>query len=252
MSGLNLEPEAICKEKFAPWFKAGGWKVQDMTQSETENYQFPQILAELQTLGASPEIRDLVERNLYGYAKAIELPHDGEATRGQFMFCFDYKYHKITRLGIGIKTDDYDKYWSWHKPWFYLLIYAEDRKMRYTHQLRDPLKAGYKVRFYGGFKYYNIEPDCVPVDKLPNVPVIIPSEISPMESIAWNISIDRWVSNNFEGSFEPTNDDLGAALKMLNLRSYNFMRLKLREIPNPLNSALLKKRPWRKPSEYPS
>jgi hypothetical protein len=243
MSGLNLEPEDICKEKFKPWFEAGGWIVQDFTQPETRRTQIPKILKNLKKLGASDEIIDSVKSSFYGYAKSIMFPHDGEATRGAFMFCFDYKFHKITRYGIGVAKKDYDKYWSWHKPWFYLLIYAADRQMRYTHQLRDPIRAGYNVTTYGGYEYYNIEPACTPAGKLPGIPVKIPSELSALESIAWNISINRWAKNNFQGTYEPTNEDLNVALDLLNLRSHRPMGLMLRQIPNPLQGALLKK--WR-------
>src|SRR5664279_1325187 len=103
MVGLNLVPEDICKEKFKPWFEAGHWIVQDLTQPDTRKTQIPEILADIESKGATSIVINKVSDSFYGYAKSIQFPHDGEATRGMFMFCFDYKYHEKTRYGIGIK-----------------------------------------------------------------------------------------------------------------------------------------------------
>jgi len=41
--GLDLSGEEICKREWAPWFKAGGWQVQDFTKPETAKFQVREI-----------------------------------------------------------------------------------------------------------------------------------------------------------------------------------------------------------------
>lgn len=205
MSGLDLSGERKCKQAFASWFKAGGWAVQDMTQSETERYQFPEILDKLRKLGAPEDAIDFAGQNYYGLADAIKLPHDGEASRGKLMICFDYKYKNTIKLGMGIKKAAYDKYFSSNKPWFYLLIYVGDTKKRYIHQI----KAGYKVAKYGGVEHYVIPSEDYWEASEPDFPVELPTldGLSIQQSIALTLALENWAYNGFEGEFKGIQDN---------------------------------------------
>ena len=208
MSGLDLGGERKAKQAFDSWFKAGGWAVQDMTQSETEKFQFPDILVTFRKLGAPQQAIDYAAQNFYGYADAIKLPHDGEASRGNFMICFDYKYHKTIKFGMGVEQEAYDKYLSSNKTWFYLLIYVDDAKKRYIHQIQDPVKAGYKVELYGGKPYYTLPPTDYWEALEPNFPVEWPTfeGLSLRKSMALQISISDWAYNGFVGAFKGISD----------------------------------------------
>lgn len=211
MTRFTLKPEEICKAKFKPWFDAGGWTVHDLTRAKSANFQIPEILANIK----NPSDKAFLEPALYAYVKSVEMPHDGEAVRGRFMFCFDYKYHAITKYGLAIRKAAYDKYWSWKKPWFYVLQWAADRDKGYIHQIRDPVKAGYRVTHYGGHPYYNVEQDCVEAGPIPNIPVVIPDDLSSIDSLAWNIALNRWVESDFRGKYEPTAEERSKAVELL-------------------------------------
>ena len=214
MPGLDLTGEEKCKRAFKPWFDAGGWTVQDYTDPESANFQIPGILSELHYAADRERLRP----KLYDYVKSRKFQHDGDATRGGFLFSFDYKYHAVSYAGLGIKKADYNKYWRLNKPWFYVLLYAEDKQKIYTHQLRDPDKACYKVTLYGGYEYYNVEDDCVEA-KFPDFPFTFPmltEEMSGIESIALIIAFGRWADNSFKAPFEHwTEDDLQEARRII-------------------------------------
>jgi hypothetical protein len=231
MSGLNLSGERKCKQAFASWFKAGGWAVQDMTQPETEKYQFPEILNELRERGAPTGAVEYAGQKYYGYAKAIELPHDGEASRGNFMICFDYKYHKTIKYGMGLEKETYDKYVSWKKPWFYILIYVDDTKKRYIHQIQDPKKRGYIVDKFGGVDHYIIPSTDYWEASEPNFPVKLPTleGLSTQQSIALTFALEDWAYNDFEGEFKGIQDNDLKRADAICHSSYPSIKLRMRK-----------------------
>jgi len=205
---FSLKDEEICKEKWQPWFNAGAWKVQYFTSPKSAEFQIPKGL---------PEKLDNLMRS---WAACLNFPHDGEAVRGQFMFCFDFKYHGNTSHGIWIMKADYDKYWSWRKPWFYVLVWADDRQKRYIHQIRNPVKAHYKIKSLhtceGSIDYYDI-PDAhwIEAEKLPDMPIKIPANLSTVDSFALQLAINSWVENDFKGEFAVKDEDKYEAKKIL-------------------------------------
>jgi hypothetical protein len=200
MSGLDLSGERKTMQAFAPWLQKGGWTIQDLTQPKTEKYNFPKILDEAKNLGTPEAALTLFRGVLYGYAEAIELPHDGEASRGKLTIWFDYKWKKTIKYGMGIEKEDYDKYLGYNKPWFYLFIYVEETKKRYIHQI----KAGYPTDFYGGVEHYVIPQTDYWEPIEPKFPITLPSfqELSARESLAMLYALDDWACNGFAGEFE--------------------------------------------------
>ena len=132
---------------------------------------------------------------------SVRFPYDGTAVRGALVIFFDYKLIKKSVRGqVFAVQEDYDKYWSWHKPWFYLLLYAENTGMFYTHQIRDPVKADYKIENLphydatgcqdGTVSYYNITLDSVEA-KYPEYPITFPvptEDMTDVESLALTIA----------------------------------------------------------------
>jgi len=238
MSGLDLSGERKTKQAFEPWLKAGGWTIQDLTQSKTEKYNFPQILETAKKLGASQAVIDYYRGVLYGYADSIELPHDGEATRCKVAIWYDYKYKETIKLGMGINKDDYDKYADYKKPWFYLFIYVGDTKRRYIHQIQNPKKSGYDLVQYRGINHYLIPPKDYWAPIEPTVPVVLPTfdGLSVRESIAMLYALDDWACNDFVGDFKGLTDaHLESADKFLQLRNGGFPRLRFRKLKPPKN-----------------
>lgn len=220
MTGLNLGPEDICKAKFKPWFEAGGWTVQEFTNKQSAEFQIPEVIKSVMSC-TKPEGLAIIEAELKKYAASMNFPHDGEATRGQFMFCFDYKsiQKSVNNQVLAVK-EDYDKYWSWHKPFFYLLFYTQNTDKIYIHEIRDPIKADYQVRplprykdgkIVGSVSYYNVTADCVEL-KVPEVPITFPKppeDMSIAESYAMIFAANRWADQGYRGKFEGwTEDDL--------------------------------------------
>jgi hypothetical protein len=136
------------------------------------------------------------------------------------MFCFDYKHIDNSSKGIWTIKKDYNKYFDLKKPYFYLLIYTADTDKIYSHQIRDPIKAGYDDEnngIYGTYRdiYYNIKKeDCVELSHT-DVPIIFPKtidELSIVESFALMLAGNRWTEQGYKGEFEGyTDEDLAKA-----------------------------------------
>jgi len=185
MSGLDLYGEEKCKKMWKPWFDAGGWRVQDFTKPETAKFQISDILNKIK----NSEDKEMLRPLLYNFLNCFDFPHDGEATRGRFTFCFDYKYKPDTRYGIWIKVKDYNKYWSYHKPWFYILVWAEDRQKRYMHQLCNPAKYPKCLLDY---YYYKIpDDDWWEPNPMLQMPIMVPENLSDVNSLAFIFAVNR-------------------------------------------------------------
>ena len=199
---FELNGERVCKAKWAEWFKAGGWIVQDFTKPESAKLQIAKFPVEYQQI-----IRD--------FLNCFNFPHDGEATRKRFTFCFDYKYHRSTPYGIWIEKEDYDKDFSYQKRWFYYLMWAEDKQKRFMHQLRNPIN--YKVKPVGeaGTPYYMIpDADWVEPDNMLNKLFTIPEALSDRDSLAFQFAVTQWVESGHHGDPVITKADKVKAERM--------------------------------------
>lgn len=236
MPYFTLEQEQICIAKWKPWFNAGDWTVQHFTSAESAEFKIPTVTQEIEHLTSiNAAASKFIEIELKKYAKSMQFPFDGLAVRGRFMFCFDYKFKPNTSRGIWIQKADYDKYWSWHKPWFYLLIWAADQQKRYIHQIRDHIQSNYAVKDCEGsdgsiIEYYAIpESECLEADKTRDVPIKIPLEASDQESIAYIFAVNRWVESDFKSKFVVTNQDQLNAAEILRTRNPR-LKLLLRKV----------------------
>ncbi|MCL2643490.1 MAG: hypothetical protein FWD52_08300 [Candidatus Bathyarchaeota archaeon] len=217
MKTFDLSAENICIEKFKPWFEDRGWTVQHFTNAKSAEFQIPDVLNKIKPC-TPPENLKFIEIELKKFADSMDFPHDGEATRGAFMFCFDYKYIDNSSKGIWVIKEAYNKYLSWKKPYFYLLFYAADTGKLYSHQIRDPKEAGYEEddSIYGKYKdiYYNLTKDCVELSHT-DVPITFPKptdEMSEVESFALMLAGNRWTEQGYKGEFEGyTDEDLAKA-----------------------------------------
>ena len=221
-----LLPEEICKKKWAPWFERGGWTVTDLTQKESGQLQISELMAKLQPKLDS-EKSEYVKHALLTYLSNLHFPHDGDAHRGRFLFSFDYKYIKNSQYGIFAEKKDYDKYWSWRKPWFYILFYVEDRDKRYMHQVRDPAK--YERVLDGA--YYNVTKDCFEAEDY-KLPVKFPkptANMSEHESVALIFAVNEWCDNGCKGSIRITPEHLTKAQKLW-VEPHPILKVALREI----------------------
>jgi hypothetical protein len=110
---------------------------------------------------------------------------------------------------MGLDKAKYDKYVSWKKPWFYVLIYVGDTKKRYIHQLQDPKKRDYEVEKYGGVDYYTIPPTDYWEAAEPDFPVKLPEldGLSPQQSLALSLALDDWARSGFSIEFKGFQDD---------------------------------------------
>jgi len=250
-SGLSLVEEEKCKAIWDPWFKAGSWNVQLFTSGESAEFQIPKVIKNIKDKVQDSEALKEIESELLKYAKSLKFPHDGEASRGKFMFCFDFKFKRSTPHGIFVKKAVYDKYWSWHKPYFYLLIWANDKQKRYIHQIREPSK--YRVIWLPSAKpyvdeeaYYDITEDCEEI-KIPDAPIKFPKpteDLSVVESYAIIFAANRWADNNFKGEFQINADDMQRARELLNKSNREILILLLRDtkILKPISVKKLRKR----------
>lgn len=217
MKNFDLIQENECIEKFKPWFEARGWTVQHFTNAKSAEFQISDVLNKIKTR-TNPEDLKSIDIELKKHAKSLNFPHDGEATRGAFMFCFDYKHIDNSSKGIWVIKEAYNKYLSWKKPYFYLLFYAADTGKLYSHQIRDPKEAGYEDddSIYGTYKdiYYNVTKDCVELSHA-DAPITFPKpidEMSAIESFALMLAGNRWTEQGYKGEFEGyTDEDLAKA-----------------------------------------
>lgn len=138
---FNLTPEERCKEHWEPWFKRGKWSVMDFTQPKSAQFQIPDLLKRLEPYMKNVQAaKAIINRELLTFLVNLRFPFDGIATRGKFMFCFDYKFIRNSSKGLAIERDAYDKYWKWQLPWLYILLYANDKDKLWIHQIQDPSK----------------------------------------------------------------------------------------------------------------
>jgi len=168
-----------------------------------------------------PEQLSRLKKQLYDFIGWFDFPHDGEAVRERFTFCFDYKYKSNTSRGIWLEKEHYDKYWGYRKPWFYILVWAADRQKRFIHQLRDPTEyevERVQTRSDSADKiaYYKIpdedwwEPDNA-LDKL----FMVPENLSDIDSLAFQSAVNRWAESGHKGLPTITDKDRVEALKIL-------------------------------------
>jgi hypothetical protein len=217
---LDLSGEEICKNAFEPWFTAGGWKVEDFTAPKTAEFQIPEIVGSLK----NQDDKEYLEKALLEYVKAINFPYDGVAKRGKFEICFDYKFKHTIKNGLGIRKKDYDKYFSWKKPWFYLLIYVDDIKQRFIHQIQNP--KDFEIKYYGCIQHYVLPSETYWETAQPDFRVELPTfdeNMSIKESIALTIAFEECAYDNFTGKFQGvTKNELIRAERILESRNPMF------------------------------
>lgn len=227
MSDFSLREEQICIEKWKQWFDAGGWLVLNMTQAKSAKFQIPKILDILH----NSDDRYALSNALYNFVNGLEFKHDGIATRGRFSFNFDYKYHQRTPYGNWIKKADYDKYYSWNLPLFYILSWAEDKQKRFMHQLRDP--AIYKAEPVGaeGIAYYKIpDSDWVEPDAMFDKQFTVPESMSELDSKAFIFAVNDWVKSGYHGRPVITKDNRAQARMQYASKAENYIRILRRSI----------------------
>lgn len=213
---FELNYEQVCKAKWASWFKDGGWTVTDLTQKESGQLQLPALIDKLRPSFKDDNAEQVVKSELLSYLRNLHFPHDGDAHRGRFLFSFDYKHISNSGQGIFAKREDYDKYWSWQKPWFYLFFYVADRDKRYMHQLRDPSIAKYPLEWHG--IYYNVTRDCYEAEdyKMPVTFAVPTANMSELSSLALIFAVNEWCDNGCKGDITVTPKHLAKARPLLN------------------------------------
>ena len=138
---FDLSPEEKCKQRWAPWFKRGKWSIIDFTQPKSAQLQILDLLKSIEPYMKNGQAaKAIINRELLTFLVNLRFPFDGIATRGAFMFCFDYKFIRNSSKGLAIAKDAYDKYWRWQLPWFYILLYTNDKGKLWMHQIQDPSK----------------------------------------------------------------------------------------------------------------
>jgi hypothetical protein len=211
---FELNGEQVCKAKWASWFKDGGWSVTDLTQKASGQLQIPALLNKIRPSVKDDEALSIVKRELLTYLSNLNFPCDGDCHRGRFMFCFDFKFIGNSKHGIFANKADYDKYWSWRKPWFYLFFYVADRDKRYMHQIRNP--AEYPQVLDGA--YYDVTRDCFEAEDY-KIPITFPiptADMSELESLALIFAANRWCDNGCKEEVAITPADYAEARPLLN------------------------------------
>lgn len=229
---FKLRQELLCYKIWLPWLVAGQWfdEMDDLMQPQSALFKIPkfiedadEILKELKSVVAERHQADFETKRKQvlkeleicnkSWAKSMNMPHDANIKRGLFVFFVDFKFKPNCPKFMGVKVDDYDKYYRKHPDSFVLFIWAKrvyykvpGNWKRYTHVVRDPSK--YSTRVEKGVTYYVIPDDDLDEIPKPDVPLQNPFPKTWRSGLAAQLKLqERAMSGHYPEKIELTQRD---------------------------------------------